>query len=299
MHDLQKQIIVKKPKRWIVIVLALLHPTFAFLYIGKGLIALSYFIGTILIVVLGHYHANFQIGYLVLFVVGILHSLILAKNTTSSWKKLHPVLYVTAIILFFWLLIRLLFINYYQIPAQSMAPNIVQGDYIVMKRWGWGYFNQKFNRPYDIRQLNRGDIIVFDYPLNPSISYIKRVAALPGDTISFYNGKLILNHKVIENIKVASMSNIYETYYLESFGADKYLIRTLNDAHLESMQTFMNSCPLVKQNHVCTVPANSLFVLGDNRDQSADSRYWGYVPTKNISGKVIWISSSDQKKASL
>lgn len=285
-------LILKKPKKWLIVLFGILNPSFCFLYIGKGMIALAYLIATLLIIWAKYLSIDFKYYLSVLNIIGILHCYAATRQLSSNWKKFHFVFYMIAVLISIWMLCKLFVVNVYHTTSESMTPKIAHGDYLIVRRWGFGYFNQLLRNQYDVAQLKRGDVITFFYPKDPSLSYVKRVIGLPNDKVIFRGGYLVLNHQVMNTQKIPAMSNDFETYYSEHFDENKYLIRRLNLGVEDIFDrfSFMKKCPLVQGEYECTVPAGSVFVLGDNRDESGDSRYWGYVPAQNIIGKVVWMS---------
>lgn len=159
----------------------------------------------------------------------------------------------------------------YSIPAGSMKPSLLIGDYIVTNR-----------HTYVANPPQLGDIIIFAYPPNPSVHWVKRVVALPNDTIQIKNGQIILNNQILEHKKldarfVDNEQNI--TQYLETMPNEKSYIT------LDLMQGTRTD-----NTEIFTVPDDHYFVMGDNRDNSTDSRLSvGFVPFNNIKGRVTGI----------
>lgn len=131
------------------------------------------------------------------------------------------------------------------IPTSSMEPNLLVNDRIIAHRL-----------LYDVSDVKRGHVIVFESPLNPKKRYVKRAIGLPGDELTIKNKKVYINGKLLREPYVVHSDNHNKGFPRDKFGPIK-------------------------------VPADSLFVLGDNRDSSADSRYWGFVPAENIVGQAI------------
>ncbi|MBI3313273.1 MAG: signal peptidase I [Candidatus Omnitrophica bacterium] len=145
--------------------------------------------------------------------------------------------------------IRTFFLGPYKIPTGSMIPTFMVGDRIFVDK-----ISYRFNPP------KPGDIIVFKYPLDPKKDFVKRLAGLPGDKLEIREGKLIVNGRMIEDAPFAGH------YY---YNRDDW--------------------PYGQKGQVFEVPAGSYFALGDNSDQSSDSRNWGFVPRKDIIGKAVFI----------
>ena len=203
----------------------------------------------------------------------------LIKNNNPLIKKINEFSSSIFPILFFVLLIRSFIVEPYKIPSGSMIPTLMIGDFILVDKNIYGYKLPLTNITIiDNENPNRGDVVVFKYPENQNINYIKRVIGLPGDTILYKNKKLFVNDQ--ENIlnKINHKFNPIEiadgTVFLEKIDDKEYLI--LN----QTAPSF---------NFKYTVPPDTYFVLGDNRDNSNDSRYWGPVPKENLVGKAFYI----------
>lgn len=198
-------------------------------------------------------------------------------------------------------MIRSSLIEAFKIPSGSMIPTLLTGDHIFVNKFAYGLkipFSDFFtNHPVFLIQRDspkRGDIVVFKYPKDERVYFIKRVIGTPGDTVEIRSKTLLINGKPIEHSPVtgATAEQIYK-----GFDDPKYSSTNLDlfDEHLDGAD---HDIMLDKTNFSgdsfgpITVPADSLFVMGDNRDFSNDSRFWGFVPFKNVKGKamVIWLS---------
>lgn len=207
----------------------------------------------------------------------------------------------------------------FKIPSGSMLPTLEVGDLILVNKWKWGLrLPVLHTRLTQGSPVQRGDVMVFRYPPKPNMNYIKRVVGLPGDTVSYLNKKLVINGKEIE--KVAADSSylgmreqpgedgqvgtqyLYFDQYREQLGTHNHLI--LNDkdrpAHIPVAENFpmRESCNYSAEGITCKVPEGHYFVLGDNRDDSYDSRFWGFVPERNIVGKavVVWLNLGNLRR---
>ena len=185
-------------------------------------------------------------------------------------------------ILAFVLIFRSFIIEPYRIPSGSMIPNLVVGDFILVKKYEYGIKIPISN--FTIINNNEptyGDVIVFQYPQDRRINYIKRVVALPGDYIEYIDKQIYINGQKYKLLKTPNdiISNIDlsdNDLYMENNGVSKYRIMKSKSRD---------------QNFSYTVPMETYFVLGDNRDNSNDSRYWGPVPESHLIGKafLIWM----------
>jgi signal peptidase I len=184
------------------------------------------------------------------------------KNNSKPKTKSKMQEYIEAIILAILIavFIRTFIIQAYKIPSRSMVPTLLVGDHLLVNKFIYGvkvpYFR---NTIIPVSSPKRGDIIVFIYPNDRSKDFIKRVIGVAGDTIEIRNKKIFLNGKE----------------YTDSYG-----IYTDSVIYPGTMQPRDNFDRI-------TVPPESLFVMGDNRDESADSRYWGFVDLKDVEGKAL------------
>lgn len=186
--------------------------------------------------------------------------------------------FIVFVIIFFSM--RWSFADHYRVPTGSMLPTIHIGDDVFVNKMA---YDLKF--PFTDIVLTqtgkpkRGEIIVFKYPKDPSINYVKRLIALPGDRVEIYNGFVKVNDKLtleipknyLKYIEKLSSSENFE--YTESLGAKKYTVQRESSHSQDHHLSF-------------TVPKGQYFFMGDNRDNSADSRYWGFVPRDYLKGRV-------------
>lgn len=196
----------------------------------------------------------------------------------------------------------------FKIPSSSMVPTLLVGDLILVNKFTYGIrlpiINQK------IIQLNdpqRGDVMVFKYPKDMSQDYIKRVVGVPGDKITYENKRLTVNGKPISYAPLEDYleeeSLNYKKQFKENLSGTEH--RILNDdragtLNLSDVGDFpgKEACTYTYDGFTCTVPAGNYFMMGDNRDNSADSRYWGFVPDRNIVGKAVavWMNLSNLRR---
>ena len=210
-------------------------------------------------------------------------------------------------VILFVFVLRSFIVEPFKIPSGSMIPTLQVGDFILVNKYTYGIRLPVINvKVVDINSPQRGDVMVFRYPEDPSLDYIKRVIGLPGDKVSFQNKRLTINDQPVPTTRDADYLHPerlhYSGQYNETLGATSY--RTLNDEeappYIAGAAQFRNrqNCSYNSAGVICIVPAGHYFVLGDNRDNSRDSRYWGFVPEENIVGKAffIWLNFSDPKR---
>lgn len=160
------------------------------------------------------------------------------------------------------LFIRTFVVQAFKIPSGSMEPTLLIGDHILVNKFIYGVKIPYLNKTLiPVSEPHRNDVVVFVYPVDKSKDFIKRVIGLPGDRIEISGKKIYINGKLF------------------------------NDAHGVYTDQFRTANNLDGQTHFgpVTVPQNSLFVMGDNRDHSYDSRYWGFVPLSYVKGEAFFI----------
>lgn len=192
----------------------------------------------------------------------------------------------------------------FKIPSGSMIPTLRVGDLILVNKYHYGIRLPVFNTKLVANnEPQRGDVMVFRYPPQPSLDYIKRVIGVPGDEVAYLNKTLTVNGKpVLRAVQPEffdSDTMRYARQFQETLDARTY--NTLNDddrpAFVPGASDFPNkdACRYSVEGVVCKVPPGHYFMMGDNRDNSLDSRYWGFVPEANIVGKAffVWMNFGD------
>lgn len=191
----------------------------------------------------------------------------------------------------------------FRIPSGSMIPTLLIGDLILVNKYAYGIRLPIVNKKIiEVGEPQRGDVMVFRYPEDPKLDYIKRVIGLPGDTISYENKRLTVNGQLVVETPLpdyfdpdrVAYSHQFSEKLLSKNGVKEHgILKDGNDLAIitPSSFPFRDNCRYTVSNTAvtCTVPAGHYFMMGDNRDNSADSRYWGFVPDKNIVGKAFFI----------
>lgn len=189
----------------------------------------------------------------------------------------------------------------FRAPGGSMLPGIQPGARLVVQKWGFGNYGTygfKFYRGDFSEPVERGDVLVFDAPTPAYLQYVKRVVGLPGDQVKVSNGKLTVNGRALALMPLDDYFDETSLAYLkrfqESAGLQSYEV-VFRDVVLPLVAptdrfTQMEKCQYEPDGVTCTVPSGYYYFLGDNRDNSFDSRYWGFVPQNHLIGKVIHVS---------
>ena len=185
----------------------------------------------------------------------------------------------------------------FRIPSSSMVPTLLPGDFILTNKFAYGIRLPIVNiRLIDIGEPEHGDIVVFQYPEDTSVNYIKRLIGKPGDTVSYQNKILMVNGQQLPKQYVDEYLNAehfsYSERYQETLGNVRYHI--LNDKNRDDiiephLFANRNACEFNGSGFSCKVPEGHYFMMGDNRDNSADSRIWGFVEDRLLVGKAFFI----------
>ena len=205
-------------------------------------------------------------------------------------------------------LLRSFLFEPFKIPSGSMIPTLLINDLILVNKFHYGVRLPVINlKVLDNNSPQHGDVMVFRYPPKPSLDYIKRVVGVPGDEVAYLNKKLSINGKPLNKSALPDFFDEdtmrYSKQFEETTTANKKY-RLLNDddrpAFIPGTEDFPNkqNCRYSSEGVVCKVPEGHYFIMGDNRDNSLDSRYWGFVPEKNIVGRAffVWMNFGNLKR---
>ena len=205
----------------------------------------------------------------------------------------------------------------FKIPSGSMIPTLHIGDLILVNKFHYGIRLPVLNlKVIDGHPVERGDVMVFRYPPKPSLDYIKRVVGVPGDKIAYINKVLTINGQLVSKLSVPEFFDADTMRYSKQFEEampigstpaqmnNLRIHRLLNDDRVPNFVSgindfaFKDNCSYTVEGVECTVPEGHYFMMGDNRDNSMDSRYWGFVPDKNIVGKAffVWMNFSNPSR---
>jgi len=204
-------------------------------------------------------------------------------------------------------LLRSFLFEPFKIPSGSMIPTLLVGDLILVNKYHYGVrlpvVNKKIVANHDPQ---RGDVMVFRYPKDTSIDYIKRVVGVPGDEIAYRAQRLYVNGALVPTQPRPDFFNEeslrFEKEYTEKLGSVEHriLVDLQRQLYLPQNESFpfRDNCRYSAEGVSCKVPAAHYFMMGDNRDNSQDSRFWGFVPDENVVGRAffVWMNFGNLKR---
>lgn len=204
-------------------------------------------------------------------------------------------------------LLRSFLFEPFKIPSGSMIPTLLINDLILVNKFHYGVRLPVINtKILNNHSPQRGDVMVFRYPPKPSLDYIKRVVGVPGDEVAYLNKKLTINGQPLQKTALPDFFDEDTMRYAKQFSevTGNHSYRLLNDDERPAFIPgtddfpFKQNCRYSSEGVVCKVPEGQYFMMGDNRDNSLDSRYWGFVPEKNIVGKAffVWMNFGNLKR---
>lgn len=219
------------------------------------------------------------------------------RLTRRPWYLEYTASFFPVILLVFAL--RSFLFEPFRIPSESMLPTLEVGDLILVNKYQYGVRLPIVHKKIvPIGDPQRGDVIVFRFPHNPSLDYIKRVVGLPGDRIEYRNRQLTINGQPVPTTPAPryfkeGRAQFYQQFN-EKLGELEHRILVNEGGSVAIMPGLQHTHPdacrySTPEGVACTVPAGHYFVMGDNRDNSEDSRFWGFVPDENIVGRAFFI----------
>ena len=299
-------------KPWIAATLNIFLAPLGMVYLGRPLLAWMYFATIFAIGVLGFLQAPGSLAQLgaalLLFAVvvgGAVHAWRLARRAAPVarrpwYGRWYGLLAMLALFFAGVGTTRAFLYEPFREPSSSMMPTVLPDANLIVQKWGFGHYStygMRLGRGAQAVPLKRGDIIAFDYPVDPAQTYLKRVVALPGDVVELRHDRLSVNGTMAPR---RPASDFIDPDGLRRFARS---VETLDGIDYATLNTPGRPYPYQEANAFaqrelcqydvdglrCTVPPGHYFVLGDNRDNSADSRLWGFVPAANVIGKVVRI----------
>ena len=207
-------------------------------------------------------------------------------------------------------LLRSFLFEPFKIPSGSMVPTLLVGDLILVNKFHYGVrlpvINKKIISNNDVK---RGDVMVFRFPEDTSVDFIKRVVAIPGDEVAYINQRLSINGKLVEAQSLGDYYDEdavkYRPRFSEKLGdkphemlVDPTRSPFFRPDRKDGPFPFQENCRYSPEGVTCKVPVGYYYMLGDNRDNSRDSRFWGFVPDENIVGKAffVWMNFGNLKR---
>jgi signal peptidase I len=297
----------QKPSRRIAAALGFVLPPAGMLYVARPGRAAIYFLllaalATVNFVALRERHWAPDAAILLVAIVCSMEAYHFARDFREikrPWYSRGPgLLFVIAAFAGLAVAARACLFEPFRLASASMLPSIEPGDRLIVKKWGYGNYEAwgiHLARAPISSEVSRGDVVVFESPGNPSVAYAKRVVGLPGDTVAYFSKRLWINDQEVPRTRTGDYAQKDRAggvpQYRERFGKCEYFI--LIDAELTAFTPpskpfpLMDRCTFTKEGMSCRVPEGHYFVLGDNRDHGDDSRTWGFVPAKNVVGKVL------------
>ena len=224
------------------------------------------------------------------------------KDAKQPWWVEYSISFFPVILIVFTL--RSFLVEPFKIPSSSMVPTLLVGDFILVNKFTYGIRLPVANKKIvELGSPARGDVMVFRFPEDPSLDYIKRVVGVPGDRIEYRNKRLTVNGTLVPVKQVDDYLSKermqFSKRFLETLNGAEHEILLDEDAPASMMPgrvfPFSGNCNYNSSGLACTVPPGHYFMMGDNRDNSSDSRVWGFVPDENIVGKAffIWLNLNE------
>ena len=227
------------------------------------------------------------------------------RAVDGAWMEISKSFFPVILVVF---VVRSFMFEPFKIPSGSMIPSLRIGDFILVNKYTYGIRLPVTNHAViNLSHPQRGEVMVFKYPEDPSTNYIKRVVGVPGDSVVYQAKRLTINGQAVPTAPDGIFSDLEESLnyanfdrFQENLGGHLHSIITLDQQpaiFLSQVRDFpeRSACLYNADGFACKVPAGHYFMIGDNRDRSSDSRYWGFVPEDNIVGKavLVWMNFRD------
>jgi signal peptidase I len=223
------------------------------------------------------------------------------KDDKQPWWVEYSISFFPVILIVF--LLRSFLVEPFKIPSSSMVPTLLVGDFILVNKYKYGIRLPVANKKIvELDSPQRGDVMVFRFPEDSSLDYIKRVVGVPGDRIEYRNKRLSVNGTPVPTKQgddyLSKERMQFSRRYVETLGTEHEILLEDDAPALGGPGRafpFAGNCNYNSSGLACTVPPGHYFVMGDNRDNSSDSRVWGFVPDENVVGKAffIWLNWSE------
>ena len=301
----------QKPSKWVAGVFAFLFPPLGMVYLAKPRWAILYFLTLVLIIgIFFGINPSISIASLAALVVlgGVIHAVWAASRYPEGLPRpLYSRGYIVLVMYILFsttvFLARAFLFEPFRVASGAMLPTLQPGKLVIARKWGYGNnsaFGMTLRRGHVNAHIERGDVLVFVYPAaSEHMDFLMRVVGLPGDLVEYRKKTLTINGKPAVYRDAGTFdftrhdsSHVTATVRAEKIGAVAHQVMTLPDSpaiHAESIGEFPNkrNCEFNGEGFSCRVPNKHYFMMGDNRDASNDSRYWGFVPEDHLVGKVI------------
>ena len=223
------------------------------------------------------------------------------QDGKQPWWVEYSISFFPVILVVF--LLRSFLVEPFKIPSSSMVPTLLVGDFILVNKFTYGIRLPVINKKIvALGSPQRGDVMVFRFPEDKSLDYIKRVVGIPGDRVEYRNKRLSINGDAVPMKQVDDYLSKermqFSRRYVETLGSEHEILLE-DDAPAMGGPgrafPFAGNCNYNTGGVSCTVPPGHYFMMGDNRDNSSDSRVWGFVPDENIVGKAffIWLNLNE------
>lgn len=301
----------QRPNKYLAAVLGFFIQPVGMLYVARPALALAYFLFAIAVaaatIVFPSSNGETLVPNLASFLLALSAALIAYRvaahwsdgTTRPAYSRWYGLVGIVIAFALFAFLLRAFFFEPFRLPSTAMAPSLPAGSYIVVEKWGYGHygtFGIHLSRTSASAPIARGDILVFDYPERTELAFVKRVVGLPGDRIEYRNKRLTINGVAVPMTDSGATVTVLpggQTLKLASerlgdVAHEVFIDESRPALRLSAVRNFpqREKCQHDDDGFSCTVPVGNYFMLGDNRDNSDDSRYWGFVPASMIVGRV-------------